>query len=354
MTTLPAPATAWAEATARVRSERLRARRRQLLVCGALILVAVVALAIALTVGRASLSVGEVVNTLLGGGDRNSRYIVLERRLPRALTGILVGAALGVAGALLQTLLRNPLASPDVIGITTGSSAAAVFLLTVVGTTGAMVSLGALVGGVVTATLMYLLAWRDGVSGYRLVLIGIGLAAILASAVSYMMSRAQVTTAHDALVWLTGSLNGRGWGDLAPLAVAMVILLPACAVLAGPLGALRCGDDLARGLGVRVEPARVGLLLCAVGLAAVATAAAGPVAFIALLAAPIARRLMRDGSPALMGAALVGAVLITAADIAAQNISETNQLPVGVLTGAIGAPYLLWLLVQMNRAGRGG
>lgn len=333
-----------------------RALRRRRVAVVDLTLAAVLAGAVllALSVGSSYISLPDVLSTLAGQGSRHTDFAILETRLPRTCAGLLVGLAFGRSGALLQTLLNNPLASPDVVGISVGASAAAVSAIVLFGLGGLAVSAFALVGALATAAVMYLLAWRDGVSGYRLVLVGIGLAALLLSVVSYLMTRAQVATAADALFWLTGSLNGRGWADVVPLAVGVAVLVPVTAVLSRVLSVIRFGDDLARGLGVPVERARLGLLLCAVALAGVATAAAGPVAFVALLAAPIGRGLARDGSPALLPSALVGGLIVVVADFVAQQLPSASQFPVGVLTGAIGAPYLLVLLARMNASGRGG
>ncbi|OLR91366.1 iron ABC transporter [Actinokineospora bangkokensis] len=333
---------------------RWAVRRRTALVAAALLAVVVAAAAVSLSLGRGYVSLPDVLSTLAGQGSRTTDYIIFDLKLPRALAAVLVGLAFGVSGAVFQSLLGNPLASPDIIGINTGASAAAVLGITALGLSGTAVSLVALAGALLTAVVMYGLTWRGGISGSRLVLVGVGIAAILLSVVSYVMTRSQVATAQDALVWLTGSLNGRGWAQVVPLAVLLAVLLPAVAALARTLGLLRLGDDAAKGLGAPVEPARLGLLACAVALAGAATAAAGPVAFVALLAAPIGRRLARDGSPALLVSGLVGAAVVQVADFAAQNLPGLPQYPVGVLTGAVGAPYLLLLLARANRTGKGG
>lgn len=332
----------------------VRVRRRARVVALALAVLVAALLLLALSVGTAVVSLPDVLSTLAGQGSSATDYIVLERRLPRALVALLVGTAFGLSGAVLQNLLGNPLASPDVIGVSAGAGTAAVTAIVVFGAAGPSVALAALLGALLTAALMYVLAWRDGVTGYRLVLVGIGLAAILLSVTSYFMSRSQVTSAQDALVWLTGSLNGSGVDELVPLAVAVAILVPATAIAARALDLLAFGDDTAAGLGVDVQRTRFALLVCAVALAGTATAAAGPISFVALLAAPIGRRLARDGGPALLPSALTGAVIVLTADFAAQHTPGLPQVPVGVLTGAIGAPYLLFLLARMNRGGHGG
>ncbi|OLF09793.1 iron ABC transporter [Actinophytocola xinjiangensis] len=329
-------------------------RRRARLVALVLALVVAGAFLLALSVGTAFVSVPDVLSTLAGQGSDDTNYIVLDRRLPRALTAVGVGIGFGLSGAILQSLLGNPLASPDVIGISAGAGTGAVVAIVVFGLSGPGVAGAALAGALGTALAMYLLAWRDGVTGYRLVLVGIGLAAILLSVTSYLMTRSQVTSAQSALVWLTGSLNNSAWAKLTPLAVALAVLAPLTVAGSRALDLIGFGDDTASGLGVPVRRARFGLLLCAVALAGTATAAAGPIAFVALLAAPIGRRLAGGGGPALLASALVGAAIVVLADVAAQHTPGLPQVPVGVLTGAIGAPYLLVLLARTNRGGHGG
>ena len=309
---------------------------------------------VSLSVGDFDIPLPDVVATLFGGGDQASSFIINELRLPRALTAVLAGAAFGLSGAIFQTLVRNPLASPDIIGITQGASAAAVICILGLGLSGYSVAVGAFVGALATAMAIYLLAWRDGISGYRFVLIGIAMAAILMSVISYMMTRAEVYDAQQALVWITGSLNAKTWATVQIVAWASLVLMPLALLLGKGLHALQMGDDAAKSLGHRIERSRLSLIVTAVALAAVATAAAGPVVFVAFVAGPIARRLVGNNGLALVPAALVGAIVMLASDFAAQHAIPDTQFPVGVVTGIVGAPYLLWLLVTTNRVGRGG
>ena len=250
-------------------------------------------------------------------------------------------------------MARNPLASPDFIGITSGASLAAVFGIVVLHAGGNVVVVAAFAGALASAAAIYLLAWKRGLSSYRLVLVGIGVAAAVDAGTAYLLTKARIYDVQSAVVWLTGSLNGRTWADIRPLALAMVVLVPATLALGPSLRLLMLGDETAAGLGLRVERSRLLLVLVAVTLTALATAAAGPVEFVALLAAPIARRLV--GSPlALLPSALVGAVLVLGADVVARQALPSTALPVGVVTGIIGAPYLLWLLARSNRIGTGG
>jgi iron complex transport system permease protein len=297
----------------------------------------------------------------LTGGERipGASFIVMENKLPRAVIGIMIGTAFGLSGGLFQTMLRNPLASPDVIGISYGASAAAVTAIVVFGATGPAVSAAALVGALGIAALIYAISRgpslgsgiRGNAAGSRLILAGVGIAAALHAVVNFLMTRADIRTAADALVWLNGSLNSANWERAGMLALALLVLVPAVTALAGPLRILELGDDAAAGLGIRVGFTRLALVITAVALAAVATAAAGPVAFVAFLAGPIARRFVRKAS--LPASAFTGALIVLAADFLAANIAplvlDGTVLPVGVITGALGAPFLLWLLVTANR-----
>ncbi|MBB5919140.1 iron complex transport system permease protein [Actinoalloteichus hoggarensis] len=312
-----------------------------------------VVLVVSLSLGDFPIPASEVLAWFVGGAQPTTDFIVGGLRLPRALTGLLVGIAFGLSGALFQSLLRNPLASPDIIGITSGASASAVISMAVFGASGAAVSGAAVLGALITALAIYLLAWRHGVSGQRLVLVGIGVAATLSAVVSYVLTRSHVETAAQALVWLTGSLQARTWAHATPLLWCLAVLLPLVLVFSRPLRALQLGDDSAAGLGVRVERSRLALIMIGVALAAVATAAAGPVAFVALVSAPIARRMTSGAGLALLPSALIGGLLVVTADLIALHLITGVDFPVGVITGLVGAPYLLWLLAVSNRGGRG-
>jgi iron complex transport system permease protein len=305
----------------------------------------------ALNVGRGDFEIPllDVLAVLVGGGDGAQRFIVLEVRLPRSLTGLLVGAALGLSGAITQTVARNPLASPDILGVTSGASAAAVLLI-VVGAAGSLVGLplAALFGGLVTAALVYGLAWRKGIDGYRLVLVGIGIGAVAEALTSWLLVSAKITDATRATVWLTGSLNQRGWEHVVPVATALAVLVPAGLLLSFGLGTLQLGDDTARGLGMRVDRSRAALLLTAIGLCAVATASAGPIGFVALVVPQVCLRLVGAARPPLFASAVYGALLLVAADLVTRTVLPV-ELPVGIITSVIGAPYLIWMLAKGAR-----
>ena len=307
---------------------------------------------VSISVGDFPIPLRDVVPAIFGAGSEDAEFIVRTLRLPRALTGMLVGASFGVSGAIFQSLARNPLASPDIIGIDAGASAAAVFCIVVLHVSAGATAFGALGGALVTAFAIYLLSWRNGVSTYRLVLIGIGVAAFLASITQYLLTRAEIFEAQRAVVWLTGSLNGRGWEHVRTIGFADLVLLPFVIALSARCAS--CSSATMRpGLGVAVERSRLLLVLVGVGLAALATAAAGPIIFVAFVAPPIARRLTR--APLAVGcSALVGALVVLVSDLVARRAFAPTELPVGVVTGVVGAPYLLWLLARANRVGRGG
>ncbi len=307
-----------------------------------------------LAVGDFPLPIGDVLAALVGAGSDDAGFIVRTLRLPRGLTAVLVGAAFGLSGAIFQRTARNPLASPDIIGINAGAAAAAVFVIVVIGGTSTQVTLGALAGSTATALAIYLLAYRRGVNGHRLVLVGIGITAMLGSVTSYLLTRAEIFEAQRAVVWLTGSLSGRGWEHVRPVSAALVVLIPIAIGLARHLRALEMGDDTALGLGARVEASRGALLLVGVALAAVSTASAGPVAFVSLAAPQVARRLTGGRTLALLPATVCGALLLVASDLVARRLFAPTELPVGVFTAILGAPYLLLLLARANRIGSGG
>ncbi|GGZ19355.1 ABC transporter permease [Streptomyces nitrosporeus] len=302
--------------------------------------------------GDFSMAPGEVVTTLFGGGTFQQEFVVTELRLPRVLVGLLVGAALGIGGAVFQSLSRNPLGSPDVLGFGQGSAVGALVVIVLFQGGATEVALGAVCGGVLTGFAVYLLAWKRGVHGYRLVLVGIGAAAMLTAATHYLITKANLVDATRAVVWMTGSLDGRDWAQVWPLLVVCGILVPLVLGHGRPLRMLEMGDDAAHALGVRVERTRLVLLACAVLLVAVATAAAGPIVFVSLSAPQVARRLTRAPGPNLAAAGCTGAALLLVADWTAMNAFGDRQLPVGVVTGVLGGCYLLWLLVTERRAGR--
>jgi len=334
------------------RRQALRRRERRVVTGLAVGLLLVAALS--LSVGAYWVSVPDLVATLLGQGTASENFIVLTLRLPRLVLALLVGVAFALSGAVFQSVLRNPLASPDIIGVTGGASAAAVFGMLILGFGALSTSLAAFGGAVVVAVVIYALAWRGGVVGYRFVLIGVGVAFMVQGLLGYLLSRADLNDAQGALLWLVGGVSGARWTNIGVLAALLAVLLPVLWLLSGRLRALQLGDDTATSLGVATERSRLLLLAVAVALAAIATAAVGPLAFVAFVSAPIARRISGTGGLALVPAALVGALITTVADFTAQHLLPGGlQLPAGIITGVIGAPYLLWLLATSHKSGKG-
>ncbi|MFC9789789.1 FecCD family ABC transporter permease [Rhodococcus sp. NPDC127528] len=321
----------------------------------ALLAAAFVLLCVNIGRGEFSIPVPTVADVLLGGGTKVERFIVMDLRLPRGLTALLTGVALGISGAVTQSVLRNPLASPDLLGITAGASAAAVTLIVVAGGgafVGTLATLGiplaALLGGIVTAVAIYALAWRGGVQGYRIVLIGIGANAMLIAAIQWMLISADINDVARAQVWLNGSLNGSDWAQVWPVAIGVAVVGTIALASSRTLGALRLGDDNARALGVRLEAGQAVLLLAAVALAAIATAAVGPIGFVALAAPQVAMRVLRTPGPPILASGLVGAVLVLGSDVIGRTVLPV-ELPVGIVTSALGGPFLIYLLIRNNR-----
>ncbi|CAK7282040.1 iron chelate uptake ABC transporter family permease subunit [Streptomyces misionensis] len=323
------------------------------LVVVVLLLAAALAAGVALIgTGDAKIPAADVLRTLAGHGTAYQDFIVRELRLPRVLVGLLVGASLGLGGALFQSVSRNPLGSPDVLGLSQGATAGALVVIVLMSGSAAAVTAGALAGGLLTGLAIYLLAWRQGVHGYRLVLVGIGVSAVLTAVNGYLLTKADMVDAARAVVWMTGSLNGRDWDQVWPLLALCAVLVPLVLAHARGLRMLEMGDDTAGALGVPVQRVRLVVTTGAVLLTAAATAAAGPVSFVALTAPQLARRLTRSPGPNLVPSLCMGAALLVTADWAAQRAFGADQLPVGVVTGVLGGGYLLWLLVTERRAGR--
>ncbi|SDR06674.1 iron complex transport system permease protein [Curtobacterium sp. UNCCL20] len=316
------------------------------MVLGAVLVLLVALVLVGLGVGEIPLSPVQVAGALVGHGDTISDFVIGQLRGPRVFGAILVGASLGVAGGIVQSVVRNPIASPDVIGITSGASASGLTAIVLFGASGGTLFSVVLVGAVVVSLVIAGLAWRRGITGNRVVLVGIGVAAICLSITGWMLTSGSVQQAGTALLWLSGSLNAVDRNLVGVLAIAFVVLMAAALVQSPRLTVLTLGDDVASALGLRPNRAKVLLLLTAVCLTAAAVATAGPVSFVALMAAPIARRLVGGGRVALGPTAAVGAAVTLASDLVAQFAIPGNALPVGVVTGVVGAPYLLWLLAR--------
>ncbi|MBT0768336.1 iron chelate uptake ABC transporter family permease subunit [Kineosporia sp. J2-2] len=306
--------------------------------------------------GSASLSPADVVRTLLGNGTYPQHLIVFDLRLPRILTGVLVGICLGTAGALTQTFTNNPLATPDVIGVTAGASTGAVAAILVGGGSyavsdavlGSGIPVAATIGALTASALVYGLGWRDGIDSYRLILVGIGVSSVLTALTSYLLVRAQITDATRAAAWLVGSLSGTSWTSLTPLAVVTAVAAPLAVACSAPLAVAQLGDETATGVGLAVQRHRLLVIALAVLLTGAAVAAAGPVGFVAFVVPQIALRTTAASRPPILLSGLLGACLVTAADLAART-AFPYQVPVGLLTTLVGAPYLIWLLVRHRK-----
>ncbi|CAM5295016.1 iron chelate uptake ABC transporter family permease subunit [Streptomyces atroolivaceus] len=328
---------------------------RPWLVSVTLLLAAVTFLVFCLSIGVGDFPIGlsRVIATIFGRGEQVDEFVIMDLRMPRALAGLLVGIALGVSGAITQSVARNPLASPDILGITGGASAVAVFLVTVSGGTAAAVvstvglSAAALAGGLGTGLLVYFLAWRRGIDGFRLILIGISVTAAMEAITTWLLTTADIRDVARAQAWLVGSLDNRSWDEVRVVFWCSLVLVAVVAGVAFQFKPMHLGDEVAAGLGVRFSWVRAVMLLCAVLLAAAAVSAAGPVPFVALVAPQVAMRLARFPTPPLVASGLVGGLLLIGADLTARAVLPVS-LPVGVVTAAIGGPFLVYLLVRAN------
>lgn len=327
--------------------------RRTLAVGLAMLATLAALLVFALAWGKADITVLDSLKAAVGipvgaPGD----FIVGQVRAPRALTAILVGATLGLSGAVLQSLTRNPLASPDFIGITAGASAGGVITLWAgIGASLWITAAGAAVGALVTSAAILALSWRRGIVPLRLILAGIGIGFVAQSFTQYLLTRMDVHDAGTALGWLVGSVTGRTWTHVSVAAIILAVVVPVILWHARALRTMEMGDDTAKALGISVGRSRATLAVAAVLLAAAATAITGPIGFIALVAPALALRLTRNAGVTLIPSALMGAVLLLAADQLSQLMPATLQFPVGIFTAAIGAPYLLWLVWRASRGG---
>jgi iron complex transport system permease protein len=344
-----APATRRSHYVVRLGPVSLRPRRRTVLVVLAISLVALAIALFSLATGSYQLTIGQVAGALVGLDGGITHTIVVEWRLPRVLLAILFGIALGLAGAIFQSLIRNPLGSPDIIGFDSGAYTGALIVMLVLHGTGLFsTTSGALAGGLITAALVYLLAFRRGVQGFRLIIVGIGVTAMLGSFNTWLLLHVSTQDAIAASYWGAGSLASAGYPQLGVAALAFVVLFAATAVLSRGLHVLELGDDAARQLGVRAETTRLLLVIVGVALSATVTSLAGPIAFISLSAPQIARRLTGSAGVTLGAAAAMGAALLLAADWIAQHALPTS-LPVGVVTVVLGGGYFVWLLIAEGR-----
>ena len=331
----------------------VRVERRSVACVVVVLALTLALLVLQLTTGDFPVTLARVLATLEGHGTASEEFIVYTLRLPRALTAVLAGAAFGASGAVYQSLTRNALGSPDIIGFTYGAGFGAVLAIVVLGESDVVVTAAALLGGLAVAVLVYALSYRGGVTGYRLILVGIGLSSVLASFISYLLKKADRYDAQEAYVWLTGSLNGRTWTDVQIGLVGLLVLGPVLVALGPGLRMAEMGDDAARALGADVDRNR----LCALGfgaaLCAIGVVCAGPITFVSLAAPQIARRLAGSPSVRVIPSMALGALLLLASDTVAQKLFPADQLPVGVVTLALGGAYLAWLIAREGRSGVG-
>ncbi len=306
---------------------------------------------VSITLGDYRISLDRVIGIVLGGGEGTGRMIVLQWRLPIAMAAVVLGALLGVGGAIFQSLTRNPLGSPDIIGFSAGSYTAVVIAMLILGVRGYwQVAGAAIIGGLLTAVAVYLLAYRGGIQGFRLIIVGIGISAMLGSLNAYLITRADIDEAMSVGFWGAGSLHRIGWSSMKPTLVMALLIGLACLVLGRELRRLELGDDAAITQGARPGLSRLALIITGVATVALVTAIAGPIGFIALVAPQLARRLTRSPGVSLIAAAAMGAVLLSAAHLLGLIIQSTYRpIPVGLITVCLGGIYLIWLLIREAR-----
>lgn len=320
---------------------------RRIVITVVLLVLAIALGLYAMTVGTLPISVGDVIGALTGSNTDTSAHIVQNVRLPRVISGVFAGAALGASGAVFQSVARNALGSPEIIGFTTGSATGALVQIIVFNGSPEMVALSAVIGGVLTAAIVYLLSRMDGTTGgYRLILTGIGVGATLNAVNGLLLVKGDLDRSISANFWLAGSLNARTWLHALPVLIGVLVLIPMLILLTRGLSIIEMGDDLSAQLGVRVERVRLGAIFIAVLLAALATAAVGPIAFVALAAPQIVVRLTHSTAVPVVGAAAMGAFILIAADLITQLLPISFVVPIGRMTGVIGGVYLIWLLTR--------
>ncbi|HWK22142.1 MULTISPECIES: FecCD family ABC transporter permease [Bacillaceae] len=329
---------------------RKKRHRRYILVTSLLAIIAFFLCCTLLMLGNTIYPVSDVISVLLGEKVKGASFAVGTIRFPRMIAGVFAGFAFGVAGHVFQTMLRNPLANPNVIGITTGSSAAAVFCIIVLHASNTFVSIASIIGGLATVIVIFLLSKGTSFSIGRLILIGIGIQAMLNAVVSYLLLIGQQQDIPTAMRWLSGSLNGAKMEELYPLMITILIFAPIIIAFGKRLDMLELGEQAATSLGVDTNKTRFVLIISSVLIIALATATTGPIAFIAFLSGPIAKRLVGVGFSSIIPAGLVGIILVLASDLVGQ-FAFVARYPVGVITGILGAPYLIYLLIRMNRKG---
>lgn len=300
------------------------------------------------TLGAVDLSIREVIDATFGKGADRTLLVVQTLRWPRTLAAVGIGCALAIAGGLFQGIARNPLVSPDIIGIDSGATMVAVTWLVLFRTTEGL-PIATFIGAVSTAAVIYTLSWRGGVSPNRLILVGIGISAMTSAVSSYMLVIFPIEQTRPAIVWTMGSVYASTWVDVKMLWIVVALALPLAALLMHPLRSMMLGDTVTRSLGVPLERTRLAIILIGCALAAVAVAIAGPIGFVALMVPHMARMIAGPHSPGtLFFTAVLGGMVLLISDVVAQHFLPVT-LPVGIVTSAVGAPYFLYLLYRSNR-----
>ena len=325
-------------------------RRRYYIVSSILVLMVVLLAVIMMIYGNTVYMPCTVLRVIFGEDVQGATFTIRTLRLPRMMIGVLSGIAFGMSGNTFQKLLGNPLASPDIIGITSGASAAAVFSILILGLNGNIVSLLSVLAGILTASLIYTLSLGGGFSNGRLILIGIGIQSFLNAAISWMLLKASEYDVASALRWLSGSLNGVSMDNVPGLTLAVCVSGIALFLFNRHLDILQLGEAYASTLGVRIKVVRLLLILFALLLTAFGAAVTGPISSVAFLSGPIASKLTGERKGNLFASGMTGAVLVLAGDLVGQYAFPARY-PTGVITGILGAPYLLFLLLRMNRKG---
>ncbi len=329
----------------------VRWKSRPLMIC-CLLLAAILLLAVFhIATGTMSFSSSQVVSSLVGGSDNATADRIIQRvRLPRLVTALLVGASLGMAGAIFQSISRNALGSPDVIGFTTGAATGAIAQIILFNAGPLETALSAVASGMGAAVLVFMLAVKGRrTGGYRLILVGIGVGAILSGINTVLLVAGDLDQAASAQLWLSGSLNTRSWAHAVPAMVGFAVTVPLALHYAKSVNILEMGDDAACQLGIQPERTRLAMVLVAVTLTSVATASAGPISFVALAAPQLARRLTASSNVPLISGALMGATLLVVADLLSQHVPFGIKMPIGLTTGLLGGLYLLWVLACQKK-----
>lgn len=333
----------------RVGAVSLRAPARTVAIIAILAIGAAGLAVVAAGTGTYPVAPADVIGVLTGSNTSFDRVVVLEWRMPRVVMAVLVGAALGMSGAIFQALTHNPLGSPDVIGINVGAYTGALVAIAGYGGGYYATATGALIGGLTAAVVVYALAYQRGLAGFRLIVVGIAVSAVLSSVNQWIIIRIDLHAAVTAAIWQQGTLNGQTWAKAVPMMVCLAVAVAALTAMGMRLQVLQMGDDSAGALGVNPDRTRIGYLIAGVALVAVAAAAAGPISFVALAAPQIARALTRSAGVGLVTSAVFGGFLLLCSDVTAQRAFAPTELPVGAVTVSFGGIYLVYLLITQAR-----